>query len=139
MYVLQDAPIEKEHDIWVGLDTTVDNASLYKVFASRYSSVRSANVMFDRISGRSKGHAFVRFGHQFEPNKAIRAINGYVGLGEFPLNVKEAVRRSEKTLSEPFTFFHPVTRQTHVVDTDYWSKANSICQSHVQELNEIWK
>lgn len=136
---MQDAPIEKERDIWVGLDITVDNASLYKVFASRYSSVRSANVMYDRISGRSKGHAFVRFGHKFEPNRAILAINGYVGLGEYPLNVKEAVRRSEETVSEQFTFFHPFTRQTCVVDTNNWSKANAICQSHARELNEIWK
>lgn len=84
-----------DYSCWVGISMDVDDYLLYKTFASRYCSVRSAQVMRNRLDRQSMEHGFVRFGDEREKNLAIKQMSGFVGLGERPLNVREAVRQSE--------------------------------------------
>jgi len=57
---------EREFSVWVGdLSSDVDDYSLYKVFSSKYTSIKTAKVILDSL-GFSKGYGFVRFGIEEE-------------------------------------------------------------------------
>ena len=59
--------------LYVGnLSYSVDGAKLEELF-SQYGSVRSAEVVQDRDTGRSKGFGFVEMA---DDNSALEAING---------------------------------------------------------------
>ncbi|EYU37704.1 hypothetical protein ABFS82_02G031600 [Erythranthe guttata] len=63
--------------IFVGdLATDVTDALLHDTFASRYPSIKSAKVVVDANSGRSKGYGFVRFGDENERTRAMTEMNG---------------------------------------------------------------
>ncbi|KAF7810917.1 polyadenylate-binding protein RBP47 [Senna tora] len=63
--------------IFVGdLAVDVTDAMLQETFASRYSSVKGAKVVFDSNSGRSKGYGFVRFADENERSRAMTEMNG---------------------------------------------------------------
>lgn len=82
---------EREFSVWVGdLSPDVDDYSLYRVFASKYSSIKTAKVILD-ASGYTKGYGFVRFGNEEEQRNALYAMNGYTGLGSKPLKICTAV------------------------------------------------
>lgn len=82
---------EREFSVWVGdLSPDVDDYSLYRVFASKYSSIKTAKVILDS-SGYTKGYGFVRFGNEDEQRNALYAMNGYTGLGSKPLKICTAV------------------------------------------------
>ncbi|XP_047996805.1 tRNA selenocysteine 1-associated protein 1 isoform X3 [Leguminivora glycinivorella] len=82
---------EREFSVWVGdLSSDVDDYSLYRVFASKYSSIKTAKVILDS-SGYTKGYGFVRFGSEEEQRNALYAMNGYTGLGTKPLKICTAV------------------------------------------------
>lgn len=84
-------PTEREYSVWVGdLSPEVDDYSLYKVFAIKYNSIRSAKVILDG-NGFSKGYGFVRFGALDEQSAALYEMSGYVGLGTKPLKICNAV------------------------------------------------
>lgn len=84
-------PIEREYSVWVGdLSTEVDDYSLYKAFAGKYNSIRSAKVILDG-GGFSKGYGFVRFGLEEEQRSALYEMTGYVGLGTKALKICNAV------------------------------------------------
>ena len=62
--------------LYVGnLPYSVTDASLQDLFAP-HGSVRSAKVIMDRDSGRSKGFGFVEMGSDSEAQAAIGALNG---------------------------------------------------------------
>ena len=62
--------------LYVGnLPYSVTDASLQDLF-SPHGSVRSAKVIMDRDSGRSKGFGFVEMGSDSEAQAAIGALNG---------------------------------------------------------------
>ncbi len=62
--------------LYVGkLSYSVNNDGLERMFAS-YGAVRSAEVIMDRESGRSKGFGFVEMGSPAEAQAAIAGLNG---------------------------------------------------------------
>lgn len=75
--------------LYVGnLGYSVDNAQLEELF-SKYGHVRSAEVIQDRDSGRSKGFGFVEMGDDNAAREATEGLNGREHDGR-PLTVNEA-------------------------------------------------
>jgi RNA recognition motif-containing protein len=60
-----------------------------------HGSVQSAEVVSDRMTGRSKGFGFVEMGTDEEAQKAIAALNGQENNGR-ALTVNEAKPREER-------------------------------------------
>lgn len=89
---------EREFSVWVGdLSSDVDDYSLYKVFSSKYTSIKTAKVILDTL-GFSKGYGFVRFGIEDEQKSALYDMNGYVGLGTKPIKICNAVPKPKAEL-----------------------------------------
>lgn len=81
--------------LYVGnLSFDVDSSELEQVF-SAYGSVRSAQVITDRDTGRSKGFGFVEMSSDGEAAAAISALNGRDFKGR-ALTVNEARPREER-------------------------------------------
>jgi RNA recognition motif-containing protein len=75
--------------LYVGnLSYSVDNAQLEELF-SKYGSVRSAEVIQDRDTGRSKGFGFVEMSDDNAAREAIEGLNGREQDGR-SLTVNEA-------------------------------------------------
>jgi len=82
--------------LYVGnLSYDVDNASLETMFAA-YGSVKSAEVIQDRDTGRSKGFGFVEMGDDNAAQEAIRGLNESQQGGR-PLTVNEAKPREPRS------------------------------------------
>ncbi len=82
--------------LYVGnLSYDVDNSSLEALFA-QYGTVRSAEVIHDRDTGRSKGFGFVEMADDNAAQEAIRALNETQQNGR-PLTVNEARPREERS------------------------------------------
>ncbi len=62
---------------------------------SAFGAVRSAEVISDRDTGRSKGFGFVEMGNDQEAQAAIEGLNGKDHDGR-PLTVNEAKPREER-------------------------------------------
>ncbi|VVC94026.1 tRNA selenocysteine 1-associated protein 1 [Leptidea sinapis] len=104
---------EREFSVWVGdLSPDVDDYSLYRIFASKYSSIKTAKVILDN-SGYTKGYGFVRFGNEEEQRNALYAMNGYTGLGNKPLKICTAVPKPKSALP-PQTTTNSSTAGTNV-------------------------
>lgn len=81
--------------LYVGnLSFDVVNADLEEMFAP-YGSVKSAQVVMDRDSGRSKGFGFVEMSADGEATAAIGALNGRDFKGR-ALTVNEARPREDR-------------------------------------------
>ena len=81
--------------LYVGnLSFDVGNTDLEEMFAV-HGSVRSAQVIMDRDTGRSKGFGFVEMGGDNEAMAAISALNGYDFKGR-TLTVNEAKPREDR-------------------------------------------
>jgi cold-inducible RNA-binding protein len=81
--------------LYVGnLSFDVSSADLEEMFAP-HGSVKSAQVITDRDSGRSKGFGFVEMGADSEAMAAISALNGYDFKGR-ALTVNEARPREDR-------------------------------------------
>jgi len=81
--------------LYVGnLNFRVSNEDLDSLFAS-YGQVRSAQVITDRDTGRSKGFGFVEMASDQEAQAAISALNGSEFQGR-PLTVNEARPREDR-------------------------------------------
>ncbi|XP_063830693.1 tRNA selenocysteine 1-associated protein 1 [Ostrinia nubilalis] len=92
---------EREFSVWVGdLSPDVDDYSLYRVFAAKYNSIKTAKVILDS-SGYTKGYGFVRFGNEDEQRNALYAMNGYTGLGSKPLKICTAVPKPKGAVTTP--------------------------------------
>ncbi|XP_066398436.1 polyadenylate-binding protein RBP45-like [Miscanthus floridulus] len=82
--IQQDAPqrhadddSSSEHSIFVGdLSYDVTEYMLHHLFKTRYPSVKSAKIIFDRFTGRSKCFGFVQFGDVNEQTQALTEMNG---------------------------------------------------------------
>ena len=82
--------------LYVGnLSYDVDNASLETMFAA-YGSVKSAEVIQDRDTGRSKGFGFVEMGDDNAAQEAIRGLNESQQGGR-ALTVNEAKPREPRS------------------------------------------
>ena len=66
----------------------IDNSALEHLFAD-YGTVRSAEVITERDTGRSKGFGFIEMSSEKEAQAAIAALNGK-DLGGRALTVNEA-------------------------------------------------
>ncbi|KAI3740965.1 hypothetical protein L2E82_31440 [Cichorium intybus] len=63
--------------IFVGdLAADVTDYTLQETFRAHYQSVRSAKVVTDRTTGRTKGYGFVKFGDENEQIRAMTEMNG---------------------------------------------------------------
>lgn len=63
--------------IFVGdLASDVTDYLLQETFRVHYSSVKGAKVVTDRLTGRTKGYGFVRFGDEGEQLRAMNEMNG---------------------------------------------------------------
>jgi len=75
--------------LYVGnLSYSMDNAQLEELFA-KFGAVRSAEVIQDRDTGRSKGFGFVEMGDDNAAREAIEGLNGHENDGR-TLTVNEA-------------------------------------------------
>ena len=82
--------------LYVGnLSFDVQNSDLEEMFAP-HGSVRSAQVITDRDTGRSKGFGFVEMSSDGEASAAISALNGYDFKGR-ALTVNEAKPREDRS------------------------------------------
>jgi RNA recognition motif-containing protein len=81
--------------LYVGnLSFDVDNSDLEQMFTA-HGAVRSAQVITDRDTGRSKGFGFVEMGSETEALAAISALNGREYKGR-ALTVNEAKPREDR-------------------------------------------
>jgi RNA recognition motif-containing protein len=81
--------------LYVGnLSYQVDSSELEQMF-SQHGTVSSAEVVSDRMTGRSKGFGFVEMGTDDEAQAAIAALNGQDHGGR-ALTVNEAKPREER-------------------------------------------
>jgi cold-inducible RNA-binding protein len=81
--------------LYVGnISYNVTNASLEDLF-SPFGSVRSAQVIQDRDTGRSKGFGFVEMSNANEANEAIKALHEKEHDGR-ALTVNEAKPREDR-------------------------------------------
>ncbi|KAG6385566.1 hypothetical protein SASPL_154402 [Salvia splendens] len=66
-----------EYTIFVGdLAGEVTDYVLQETFKAVYQSVKGAKVVIDRVTGRSKGYGFVKFGDEREQQRAMSEMNG---------------------------------------------------------------
>ena len=81
--------------LYVGnLPYSTTSQELNDMFAA-HGSVKSADVIMDRETGRSKGFGFVEMGGESEAKAAIAAMNGLQMNGR-PLTVNEAKPREDR-------------------------------------------
>ena len=82
--------------LFVGnLDFKVTENDLHDAFAA-HGTVVEANLITDRVTGRSRGFAFVTMNSPEEAQKAIDALNGKE-LGGRAVNVNVARPREERS------------------------------------------
>lgn len=81
-------------NIFVGnLDYTLKEQQLHDFFA-QVGEVSSAKIITDKMTGRSKGYAFVEMPNDAEALKAIETLNGQK-IRERELSVTQARPRAE--------------------------------------------
>lgn len=82
-------------NIYVGnLSYRMNDKELEEVFA-KFGEVKSAKIIMDRDTGRSKGFGFVEMDDNTAGNEAIEALNGNECEGRV-LRVNEARPREER-------------------------------------------
>jgi len=82
--------------LYVGnLPYSVSSSDLEHMFSS-HGTVQSAEVISDRVTGRSKGFGFVEMSTDEEAQAAINALNGADNGGR-PLTVNEAKPRENRS------------------------------------------
>jgi RNA recognition motif-containing protein len=82
--------------IYVGnLPWSTTSAELEQMFAE-HGAVRSAEVISDRETGRSRGFGFVEMETEEGMNQAVQALNGR-DMGGRPLTVNEARERTPRS------------------------------------------
>lgn len=77
----------------LSFDTSEDQ--LRQLFEA-HGAVRSASIVMDRFTGRSRGFAFVEMDDATQANAAIAALNG-ANVDGRPLTVNEARPREERS------------------------------------------
>jgi RNA recognition motif-containing protein len=81
--------------LYVGnLDYSTTEANLSELFGE-VGEIVSVNLVTDRVTGRSKGFAFVEMAQSSDAKTAIEQLNGKI-LGERTIKVDEARPRRER-------------------------------------------
>ncbi|XP_071443806.1 tRNA selenocysteine 1-associated protein 1 isoform X2 [Hetaerina americana] len=89
-------PQDREFSLWVGdLSSDVDDYTLYRTFAAKYPSIRTAKVILD-TSGFSKGYGFIRFAQEDEQKRCLTEMNGHTGLGTKAIKISNAVPKPHR-------------------------------------------
>jgi RNA recognition motif-containing protein len=84
--------------LYVGnLSYSVDSSELQQLFG-QHGTVNSAEVISDRMTGRSKGFGFVEMSNDEEAQAAVAALNGQQHGGR-ALTVNEAKPREDRPRS----------------------------------------
>lgn len=79
-----------EFSLFVGdVSEDLDDYSLFNIFASKYLSCKSANIVLDS-NGKSRGYGFVRFACETEQQTALIEMQGYAGANVKPLRISLA-------------------------------------------------
>lgn len=82
-----------DYTIFVGdLAPDVTDYMLQEMFRGRYPSVKGANVVMDRLTGRTKGYGFVKFSDESEQVRAMSEMNG-VFLSTRPMRIGLAANK----------------------------------------------
>ena len=77
----------------IGLPYNLDDAELVEIF-EKFGTIKSAKVVLDRETGKSRGFAFVDMPDNAEAKDAMESLNGIVlGKKAKALIIKEAERR----------------------------------------------
>ncbi|KAF4372523.1 hypothetical protein F8388_027196 [Cannabis sativa] len=80
--------------IFVGdLAADVTDYTLQEVFRGRFPSVKGAKVVIDRLTGRTKGYGFVRFGDETEQIRAMTEMNGVL-CSSRPMRIGPAANKN---------------------------------------------
>ncbi|KAF7840635.1 polyadenylate-binding protein RBP45 [Senna tora] len=97
---------ERRHDdtpdytIFVGdLAADVTDYMLQETFRARYTSVKGAKVVIDRLTGRSKGYGFVKFGDESEQIRAMTEMQGVL-CSTRPMRIGPASNKNPGTQSK---------------------------------------
>ncbi|KAJ1405593.1 RNA-binding domain superfamily [Sesbania bispinosa] len=97
---------ERRHDdspdytIFVGdLAADVTDYLLQETFRTRFPSVKGAKVVIDRLTGRTKGYGFVRFGDESEQVRAMTEMQGVL-CSTRPMRVGPASNKNPGTQSK---------------------------------------
>jgi len=101
-------PSSDDHSLFVGdLAPDVSDLILQEYFRQFYPSVRSAKVITDVATGRSKGYGFVRFSAENERNLALTTMNGHF-LSNRPIRVSLATAKKNVIVAQqPLSQPHP--------------------------------
>ena len=84
---------EADHSVFVGdLAPEVTDLALQEAFRAFFPSVRSAKVITDPSTGRSRGYGFVRFGDGGERDAALARMQGHP-LCDRPIRVSPATAK----------------------------------------------
>jgi len=90
-----------DHTIFVGdLAADVTDYLLQETFRARYPSVKGAKVVIDRLTGRTKGYGFVRFGDESEQVRAMTEMQGVL-CSTRPMRIGPASNKNPSTQSQP--------------------------------------
>lgn len=88
-------------NIYVGnLSYGLTEGELRELF-EEHGEVSSVNIIIDRLTGKSKGFAFVEMPKQAEAEEAIKALNEYESKGR-NLKVNQARPRGERPQQRKF-------------------------------------
>lgn len=91
-----------EHSIFVGdLAPDVSDYLLQETFRAHYPSVRTAKVVTDASTGRSKGYGFVKFGDEMERNRAMTEMNGQYCLSR-PMRISTATPKKSPGMQQQY-------------------------------------
>lgn len=83
-----------DYTIFVGdLAADVTDYVLQETFRARYPSCKSAKVVIDRLTGRTKGYGFVKFGDESEQMRAMTEMNGVL-CSTRPMRIGPAANRN---------------------------------------------
>ncbi|KAK9151799.1 hypothetical protein Syun_010108 [Stephania yunnanensis] len=90
-----------DYTIFVGdLASDVTDYMLQETFRGHYTSVKGAKVVTDRMTGRSKGYGFVRFGDESEQLRAMSEMNGMF-CSTRPMRVGPATTKKNVGTQQP--------------------------------------
>ncbi|XP_026817952.1 tRNA selenocysteine 1-associated protein 1 isoform X2 [Rhopalosiphum maidis] len=123
---------DRDFSVWLGeLSSDVDDYQLYKTFACRYQSIRTAKVVLDS-AGYSKGYGFIRFGSEEEQKHCLNNMNGFPGLGSKPIKVSNVIPKSERHIvvaSNESQGYKASQDYGQYFETNYWHRYSMWNQS----------
>ncbi|XP_066147452.1 tRNA selenocysteine 1-associated protein 1 [Euwallacea fornicatus] len=112
--------VDREFSVWVGdLSPDVDDYNLYRVFSSKYTTIKTAKVILDN-SGFSKGYGFVRFGSEDEMRDSLITMNGFIGLGTKSLKISNAVPKPKGDTPTGSTHEQTTNYNQYYDPSSYW-------------------